>query len=101
MATGYGPDRKGSGLRFDGITETQFEADGDFRKNLSLLDGCDVVVTNMPFSAFKEYFKAVKDKDFILLAPVLFAGYSNLTEVLSMFNAGRLYVNPSETDLLN
>ena len=22
MATGYGPDRKGSGLRFDGITET-------------------------------------------------------------------------------
>ena len=55
----------------------------------------------MPFSAFKEYFKAVKDKDFILLAPVLFAGYSNLIDVLSMFNAGRLYVNPSETDLLN
>lgn len=66
-----------------------------------MLDGCDVVVTNMPFSAFKEYFKAVKDKDFILLAPVLFAGYSNLIDVLSMFNAGRLYVNPSETDLLN
>ena len=50
------------------------EGDGDFRSNesISLLEQCDIVVTNPPFSLFKEYIKQLIKfkKRFLIIANI-------------------------------
>lgn len=52
---------------------TQLEGDGDFRspESLELLDEADIVVTNPPFSLFREYIGLLeeKGKGFIVIGP--------------------------------
>lgn len=52
-------------------TVTPLEGNGDFRNQecLDLLDECDIVVTNPPFSLFREYVKVLMDhgKKFIII----------------------------------
>lgn len=53
--------------------KTALEGNGDFRNQecLDLLDECDIVVTNPPFSLFREYVKVLMehDKKFIIIGP--------------------------------
>ena len=69
IATGYKKDGRGVKLVYDGdrngnrtvddeeVQVTELEGDGDFRSPecVKLLDEADVVVTNPPFSLFREY----------------------------------------------
>lgn len=69
VTTGYNPNGKGVMLVYEGdqngnrmpddneITVTELEGDGDFRSEecVELLKQADVVVTNPPFSLFREY----------------------------------------------
>lgn len=69
IATGYKKDGRGVKLVYDGdrngnrtvddeeVQVTELEGDGDFRSEecVKLLDEADVVVTNPPFSLFREY----------------------------------------------
>ena len=69
IATGYKKDGRGVKLVYDGdknrnrtvddeeVQVTELEGDGDFRSEecVKLLDEADIVVTNPPFSLFREY----------------------------------------------
>lgn len=52
-------------------TVTPLEGNGDFRNQecLDLLDECDIVVTNPPFSLFREYVKTLMEhgKKFLII----------------------------------
>ena len=59
ICTGYNPDGNGFYGEYDGENEiiTQLNSNGDFRSAecIEFLKECDVVVTNPPFSLFREY----------------------------------------------
>ena len=69
------------------------DGDGDFRSRecIELMENCDVVITNPPFSFLREFLKLIniKNKEFILISPVTFFG-----TVLSykMYNDERIYI---------
>lgn len=83
ITTSYNPEGKGSVLVYDGdkngnkqvddneITIKQLEGDGDFRSEecIEFLKQADIVVTNPPFSLFREYVKQLMDynKKFIII----------------------------------
>ena len=55
------------------------EGDGDFRhwETRKLLERCDVIVTNPPFSLFREFFRwcAGSGKEYLILGPLAAVGY--------------------------
>jgi len=59
ISTGYNSDGRGHYGHYDGITETikDLKGNGDFRSEecIEFLKEADVVVTNPPFSLFREY----------------------------------------------
>lgn len=63
----------GSYLGYDtlNLIKTPLEGNGDFRSPecVALLDECDIVVTNPPFSLFREFVKLIIDhgKDFVII----------------------------------
>lgn len=69
------------------------EGDGDFRSNecIELMENCDIVITNPPFSLLREFLNLIniKNKEFILISPVTF-----FATVLSckMYNDERIYI---------
>ena len=83
IATGYKADGKGVVLVYEGdkngnrrvdneeIVVNELNGDGDFRSEecIEYLKECDVVVTNPPFSLFRQYVKQLMDynKKFIII----------------------------------
>lgn len=73
ITTGYKADDNGLYAIYDGETETagKLSGDGDFRSEecIEYLKECDVVVTNPPFSLFRQYVKQLMDygKKFIII----------------------------------
>ena len=73
IATGYKVDDNGLYAIYDGETEIngKLNGDGDFRSEecIEYLKECDVVVTNPPFSLFRQYVKQLMDygKKFIII----------------------------------
>ena len=73
IATGYKADDNGLYAIYDGEIETtgKLNGDGDFRSEecIEYLKECDVVVTNPPFSLFRQYVKQLMDynKKFIII----------------------------------
>ena len=73
IATGYKADDNGLYAIYDGEIETtgKLNGDGDFRSEecIEYLKQADVVVTNPPFSLFREYVKQLMDynKKFIII----------------------------------
>ena len=69
------------------------EGDGDFRSNecIDLMEKCDVVITNPPFSLLREFLKLIniKNKEFILISPVTFFGTALSCK---MYNDKRIYI---------
>ena len=70
MATHYEPDEKNFA---DEPTVTQIPCNGDFRSAycIDLLKQADIVVTNPPFSLFREYVAQLIEykKDFVIIGP--------------------------------
>lgn len=95
VATGYVPGGHGEALEVDAGGERSFllEGDGDFRslECLGYLGECDEVVTNPPFSLFREYLDLAvgSGKKFLIVG-----NKNSLTfkEVFSHLMADRLWV---------
>ncbi len=75
---------------------THLDGDGDFRNKecINILKQADVVVTNPPFSLFREYLSQLVEyeKAFIVLGSVNAITYK---EVFPLFMADRLWLGPS------
>ena len=73
ICTGYKADGNGLYAIYDGVTEVtgKLNGDGDFRSEecIEYLKQADVVVTNPPFSLFRQYVKQLMDygKKFIII----------------------------------
>ena len=69
------------------------DGDGDFRSAecIALMEKCDVVITNPPFSLFREFLKLIniKNKEFVLISPVTFFGTSGSCK---MYNEEKIYI---------
>lgn len=69
-------------IEYDGVTETECDIDGSFYSDdcLKILDGVDIVFTNIPFSKSREWFEYVvskkKDMLFIINFNNLMVSYS-------------------------
>ena len=87
-ATHYNPN---STYRLDYINEqtikTNVSGDGSFNSPISkaILKDCDIVITNPPFSLFRDFIDTIKDKDFIIVGSINAVTYSN---IFPMFKTG-------------
>lgn len=83
------------GVDYDGATERVFrlEDDGDFRstESIALLEQSDIVVTNPPFSLFREYIAQLveHDKKFLVIGSKNAITYK---ETFSLIQAGKLWL---------
>lgn len=73
IVTGYSKDGNGKCSVYDGEKSTDYDllGDGDFRGDecVDMLQKADVIITNPPFSLFREFIKVMvdNDKDFIVV----------------------------------
>lgn len=73
IVTGYSKDGNGKCSIYNGEKSTDYDllGDGDFRGDecIDMLQKADVVITNPPFSLFREFIKVVvdNDKEFIVI----------------------------------
>lgn len=71
IATGYDINTKqGKYAKYNGFVEyTNNNFNGDFKANTDLLKYADIIITNPPFSLFREYFKLLVeyDKKFLII----------------------------------
>lgn len=84
IATGYNPNGRGWFAEYTGNeTFRELEGNGDFRSEecKKYLDECDVVITNPPFSLFREYMKLIyeKGKKFLVIGPLNVVFYKDIT----------------------
>ncbi|NHC08598.1 adenine-specific methyltransferase EcoRI family protein [Azonexus fungiphilus] len=83
---------------------TPLSGDGDFRSPecVALLEGCDVVVTNPPFSLFKEYVAMLdtSGKKFLVIGNFNAVSYK---EIFRMVKSNKLWlgVSPRSMDFIN
>lgn len=75
------------------IVETEFTQNGDFRSPecIELLEEADIVVTNPPFSLFREYITQLYEyeKDFLIIGRMTAVTYK---EILPLFMNGELWL---------
>lgn len=85
----------------DGV-KTQLEGNGDFRNKecLDLLDECDIVVTNPPFSLFREYVRTLMEhgKKFLIIGNVNAITYKEFFSLLKENKVWIGYSSPSDFD---
>ena len=95
IVTGYSKDGNGKCSIYNGEKSTDYDllGDGDFRGDecIDMLQKADVVITNPPFSLFREFIKVVVDngKDFIVV------GNKNATtykDVFPMFMSNTVFI---------
>ena len=92
-ATFYGEGA--SFYRYDGenVTITQLQGDGDFRSDecIQILEQSDVVVTNPPFSLFREYISQLDsyNKDFLVISNINAITYK---EVFPLIQANKVWL---------
>lgn len=85
--------------------KTPLEGNGDFRSRecLDLLDECDIVVTNPPFSLFREYVSTLiqHGKKFLIIGNKNAITYKELFPLLKENKVWIGYSSPSEFDTPN
>lgn len=114
ITTGYKPEGKGVVLIYEGdkngnrqveddeIIVRELEGSGDFRSEecIEFLKEADVVVTNPPFSLFREYVKQLMDygKKFIIIGN---KGAVTYEEIFKLFKEDKMWigVTPMGADL--
>ena len=85
-------------LEYDGEKETltRLEGDGDFRSPecVALLDKADIVVTNPPFSLFREYVALLveRGKKFLIVGNMNASTYK---DIFKLIKEGKLWLGPS------
>lgn len=87
-------------LEYDGTAESdvlkELKGNGDFRSSecIKLLDSSDIVVTNPPFSLFREFLRKLvaHDKKFIVIGNVNAVSYK---ECFSMIQEGKMWLGCS------
>lgn len=110
IATGYKENGKGVVLIYEGdkncnhivdneeINVTELKGDGDFRSDecIEFLKEADVVVTNPPFSLFREYVAQLMeyDKKFLIIGNMNAITYK---EIFPLIRDNRLWLGPSIT----
>ena len=94
ISTHYDRDGKSSyKLEYDGerVVKTELEGNGDFRSPecLALLDECDIVVTNPPFSLLREFIETIisRGKDMVIIANEVQCTSKN---IFPLFQTGKL-----------
>ena len=90
----YTGDKNGSGIPDPSEFEVELlEGDGDFRskESIELLKEADIVVTNPPFSLYREFIAQLMEheKKFILLGPQNAITYK---EIFPLLKAGRMWL---------
>lgn len=90
----YEGDKNGSGVPdLNEVGVKQFEGDGDFRsaESIALLQEADIVVTNPPFSLFREYVAQLMeyDKKFVIIGPTNAITYK---ELFPLFKENRIWL---------
>lgn len=99
-------DSRGLVLEYDGTEDLSFDealstarslqGDGDFRSEecIGILKDSDVVVTNPPFSLFREFITQLRDHgvDFLVLGNMNAVTYA---EVFELFQAGKMWYGQS------
>lgn len=95
----YEGDKNGDRIpSSDEIEVKEFEGDGDFRsaESITLLKQADIVVTNPPFSLFREYIAQLMeyDKKFIVIGNMNAVAYK---ETWSYIKANRLWLGVTRT----
>jgi len=93
----YCGDRNGNNLPDpEEIGIKHLEGDGDFRsqESIELLEQADIVVTNPPFSLFREYIAQLvaHNKQFIIIGNVNAISYK---EVFQLIKSDKLWLGPS------
>ena len=110
IVTGYSKDGNGKCSIYDGEKSTDYDllGDGDFRGDecVDMLQKADVVITNPPFSLFREFIKVVtdNDKDFIVIGNINAITYKEVFPLIKdnaihmgkSFNKTMLYKTPYE-----
>ena len=110
ICTGYKKDGRGVVLVYEGdknenrvvddeeITVTEMEGDGDFRSEecVALLKEADIVVTNPPFSLFREYVKQLVEhgKKFLILGNFNAIKYK---EIFPLIKNNKLWLGCGQT----
>lgn len=83
----------GDQIGLPGYVKTYLDGNGDFRSPecIALLDECDLVVTNPPFSLMREYIPLLveKGKQFIILGNM---NHITLKELLHLFMEGKMWL---------
>ena len=78
------------------VSEGKLYGDGDFRSKecIELLQMCDIVCTNPPFSLFKEYLPLIVkyNKKFLVLGNM---GAASYTQIFPLFDQKRCWYGPS------
>ena len=107
IVTGYVKNENGKCSIYDGEKSTDYDllGDGDFHGDecIDMLQKADVVITNPPFSLFREFIKVVveNDKDFIVV------GNKNATtykDVFPLFMKDKMFIgvnNVNSFEILN
>ena len=75
----------------DEVKTFNLKGDGDFRSDecKRVLSNCDIVVTNPPFSLFREFVTWIGDKEFIIIGNKNSYGYN---EIFEGIKNGRIHV---------
>lgn len=98
-ATSYNPGGRGTVYRH-GVGTEALEGDGGFRsvECLKLLDECDVVVTNPPFSVFREYIRTLIDhgKKFLVIGNNNAVSYG---EIFSLMMSDQIWLGVSPRNM--
>jgi hypothetical protein len=95
----YRMDRDSNGdgqMSLDDLMWKSLEGDGDFRSPevAALLDEADMVITNPPFSLFREFLAWIMaaDKEFLILGSMNASTYK---EVFPLIQGNRMWLGPS------
>lgn len=95
IVTGYIKNENGKCSVYDGEKSTDYDllGDGDFRGDecIDMLQKVDVVITNPPFSLFREFIKVLVDnrKDFIVVGSKTAIGYK---ELFTLIKSGNMFI---------
>ena len=95
IVTGYVKNGNGKCSIYDGEKSTDYDllGDGDFRGDecIDMLQKADVVITNPPFSLFREFINVVVEnrKDFIVVGSKTAIGYK---ELFALIKSGNMFI---------
>ena len=102
IATGYNPDGKGYCAIYDGETECRPELSGngsfDSEDCIEYLKAADIVITNPPFSKFREYISTLEEynKKYLIIGNKNAITYKEVFKLLKEEKLSLGYTSPEE-----